>query len=172
MTEPAPAPDPVALMEAALTRTAEFVGDITAPVIARLYVRCPEARRRFVELGLDKVASLEAEMVENTLFALMNWLTDGPTIAIMLGDTVPHHMTTLEIELGHFTALVEETAGIVLDTIPADRPAERAVWERIRDEILEVVTRSAEWEQDRIAASRARAHGTAAAGGCPVHVRA
>ena len=162
--------DPVSLMEAALTRAAELVGDITAPVIERLYARFPASRAHFAELGSDKICRLEADMVENTLFALMEWLTDGATIAINLGDTVPHHMTVLRIEVAHFAALVEETAGVVINTIPADRPGERAVWQRIRDEILEVVASSAEWEQERLAPSSAA--GRSAAGGCPVHARA
>ena len=162
--------DPVSLMEAALTRAAEQVGDITGPVIERLYARCPASRAHFAELGSDKIGRLEADMVENTLFALMEWLTDGATIAINLGDTVPHHMAVLGIGVDAFAALVEETAGVVIDTIPTDRPAERAVWQRIRDEILEVVASSAEWERERLALSPAS--GRSAAGGCPVHARA
>lgn len=131
--------DRTALMEAALERAAELIGDITQPVMDRLYRRCPEARAAFVRLGLDRPDELAGQMVETSLYCLMSWLDEAPMIEIMLSESLPHHCITLGIAPELFRALAEETADIVIETIPADRPAERAVWGDIRDGVLGVI---------------------------------
>ena len=129
----------VALMEAALERAADVVGDLTDPAMIRLYDRYPLAREAFERLGLGDRHSLEGQMVETTLFSLMSWLTDETMIALMLADTLPHHCMTLGVSVEWFGALVEEVADLVIGCIPADRPAERTVWEAIRAEVLATI---------------------------------
>lgn len=127
------------LMEAALERAAETIGDLTGPVIARLYRRCPEAAEAFARLGLGDTSELEGRMVTTTLFCLMQWIEEPVMIEVIIHDTLPHHCLTLGIHPTVFRALAEETADIIIETIPADRPDERAVWLQLRSALLGVV---------------------------------
>jgi hypothetical protein len=136
MSSPADLPARIALMEAGLELVADRVGDITGPVVARLYRRCPAARASFVRLGLGRPDALAAQMVETTLHCLMSWPGDRAMVEITLRETLPHHCLTLGIAPAVFRALAEETAHLIIAAIPADCAAERAVWEDIRTGIL------------------------------------
>ena len=82
-------------------------------------------------------------MVTTTLFCLMQWIEEPGMIEVIIHDTLPHHCLTLGIDPAVFRALAEETADVVIETIPADRPEERAVWLRLRGELLGVVAEAA-----------------------------
>ena len=113
---------PIALMEAALARAADEVGDLTQPVMDRLRRRCPDTEATFVRLGLGRPDQLAGQMVETALYCLMSWLDEEAPIRIMLHESLPHHCLTLGIEPELFRALAEETADLVIETIPATAP--------------------------------------------------
>ena len=134
---------PIALMEAALARAADEVGDLTQPVMDRLRRRCPDTEATFVRLGLGRPDQLAGQMVETALYCLMSWLDEEALIRVMLHESLPHHCLTLGIEPGLFRALAEETADLVIETIPATCPDERAVWDEIRAGVVGVIAAAA-----------------------------
>ncbi|MFC3173394.1 hypothetical protein ACFOD9_03925 [Novosphingobium bradum] len=132
-----------ALMEAALERAAEVIGDLTGPVMERFYARFPEGREAFDRLGLGAVGALEGQMVEQSLFCLMRWLAEPTMIAIMLVSSLPHHQATLGVPVAWVSGMVEEAADLIIETIPADRAGERAVWQAIRAEVVKAIDEAA-----------------------------
>lgn len=135
-------PDRLQLMEASLERAAETVGDITAPVLARYYGAFPEALASFEHHGLGNREALEAQMVENALYCIMNWLDRPGEVGLILGESVPHHQETLSVALGWYRGLVEATIDVIVETIPPGETAELEVWRTIRSELADLVEAS------------------------------
>jgi len=79
-----------ALLEAGLTRAAEKLGDITAPVLTHFYERFPDAVATFDQLWPGRRAALEGEMVERVIYCVMGWFEFPGEIEIMLLGSVPH----------------------------------------------------------------------------------
>jgi hypothetical protein len=123
------------LLEASLERAAETLGDITAPVMARFYEAWPEALPAFEHHGLGARQRLETAMVDTALYCATNWLDRPMEITIQLNSSVPHHQDTLKIELPWYRGLLEAVVDVIAETIPADQPAELAIWKRIRGEL-------------------------------------
>jgi hypothetical protein len=132
------------LLEIGLERAAEVVGDITGPVIARFYQACPDAREAFERHAYGRREKLEALMVDNALYWVMNWFERRDEIAIQVGSSVPHHEVTLKVAAEMYRALVEAVVGVIAETIPADRTAELALWSRVRAELGEMISASSE----------------------------
>jgi len=63
MSSPADLPARIALMEAGLELVADRVGDITGPVVARLYRRCPAARATKSTLACVSITPLGSPVV-------------------------------------------------------------------------------------------------------------
>lgn len=122
-----------ALLDASLERAAEVLGDITPHVFARYYADFPEARERFDELSLHSSASLEGQMIEQSLYCLMQWFDSPGSIRIVMTGTVPHHLETLEITPRCFIGLMDTICDVIIATIPADCPDELAVWAELRE---------------------------------------
>lgn len=139
------------LMNAALERAAEALGDITAPVMARYYARFPDAEPAFDRLAIGDKPKLEGGMVENTLYCLMTWLESHAEVEILLWHTVPHHVQTLDVPVALFVGLAEVVTEVIVATIPADCPDELAVWEEIHAGVTRV-TMQAGVDEKRIAA--------------------
>ncbi|MEP3226490.1 MAG: hypothetical protein ABJO01_10980 [Parasphingorhabdus sp.] len=123
------------LLETSLERAAGRLGDITIPVMERYYAEHPGAKKSFQDHGLGNRFKLEAEMVESTVYCLMTWLERPEEIRIMFGSTVPHHEETLKVESHWFNGLVDAAIYVILATIPEDKPAERALWQEIQQEL-------------------------------------
>ncbi len=121
------------LLEASLTRAAEALGDITPHVFARYYDAFPEARERFEDLSLHRPEQLQGEMIEQALYCLMQWFFSPDEIRIVMVGTVPHHFETLEITPRSFSGLMDTICDVIVETIPADRRDELAVWEELRE---------------------------------------
>lgn len=132
-----------ALLLASLERAAEELGDITPHVMAAYYARHPEARERFEELHSGNPDRLEGQMVEQVLYCLMEWFDSAGEIEIILITTVPHHIDTLNIPPTFFADLIDAVCDTVVATIPADRAGERAVWDELRHELLDITNNSA-----------------------------
>lgn len=127
------------LLDASLIRAAEQAGDITGPAIDLYYRRYPAAKAVFERLGVGGKAQLEGQMVENTLYCLMYWFECPGEIEILLSDSVPHHHDTLEISLDWYNGLIEAVADVIVDTIPAENLAEKAVWDELRTELCAII---------------------------------
>ncbi len=130
------------LLDASLERAAEMLGDITAPTMTRFYVAYPEAREAFEHHGLGKRQALEAEMVDRALYWAMNWLERPNEISIQLVSSVPHHQETLQIALPWYRGLLEAVIDVIIGTIPEDKPAELALWRKIRGELGQLIEAS------------------------------
>ena len=134
-----------ALVETSLERASEIVGDITGPVMERFYARCPEAREAFVRLGAGDHLHIEARMVENCLYYMMEWYGRPKEVSTLIEDTVPHHVRTLEVSAGWYRDMLEAALGVVMETIPDDAPAERQAWEELRAGVVGDIARVADW---------------------------
>jgi len=131
------------LMETTLERAAEAVGDLTRPVRDRFYRRYPEAAASFHELGLGEPGPLEARMIESALFCLMHWLEESTVVKTLVDVYLPHHCITLNVREEWFQGMVEETADIVMETIPPEQAAEQAVWGEIRAGLIAAIADAA-----------------------------
>ncbi len=132
----------LALIEATLTRTAEQLGDITPRVIERLYRQFPAMEASFAHHGLGKQAQLEGDMVQNALYCLMDWHADPGSIEVMLFNSVPHHHYTLQVPPQWYAGLLEVTAEVIGETIPAAAEDERNAWQSLTAELLQVLEES------------------------------
>lgn len=130
---------PAELIEHSLERLAEARGDITAEAMARYYRRWPGARASFERHGLGDRAALEASMVAETVFALLQWSSDPATAKISQGATIVHHHDILEIPLGWYVGLFDAVIELALECAQARAPeafeAKRAAFMALRDQI-------------------------------------
>jgi hypothetical protein len=123
--------DQLERLEESLERAAEALGDLTAPVLARFYAHHPQARAAFAHHGGDRQARLEADMVETALYCAMGWFERRAEIQIVLAGATPHHQETLAVPLAWYLGLIEALVAVIVETIPPDAAAERAVWAEI-----------------------------------------
>lgn len=129
----------VEILEQILFRAAEQLGDITEPVMAAYYARFPEAKASFDHHSLGNIAYLEGQMVENSVFCLMRWVEAPSEIRIMFAESVPHHNDTLRIPPEWYAGLIEATADVIGNSIPADRPREKMLWDQTRQDLRALV---------------------------------
>lgn len=128
-----------------LERAAELLGDITAPVYARYYARCPEARAYFTNYHPDGPERLEGTMVEQALYCLMLWFEASGEVEIVLTGTIPHHIETLGVSVELFSWLITAVCDTVVATIPVGAEDERAVWHELHDALLSLCCESAQY---------------------------
>lgn len=131
------------LVHRGLERAAEELGDITAPVYALYYNRCPEARAKFIEHGPHGKERLEGEMVEQSLYCLMEWFASPGEIEIVLITTIPHHIETLGVDSSLFAKLITAICDVVVETIPPAAQDEREVWRELHADLMELCEESA-----------------------------
>lgn len=139
-----------------LEHAAEVLGDITAPVYARYYARCPEARAHFTRFHPDSPERLEGTMVEQALYCLMHWFDAPGEVEIVLTGTIPHHIETLGVPAELFSLLITAVCDIVIATVPAGAEDERGVWRELHDGLLRLCRNSA---QQAVPAGRGLAAG-------------
>lgn len=119
-----------ALIERGLFRAAEQLGDITAPVMDLLLQRFPATTDCFHEKAAGtKAERLQGEMVEQVLYCLMAWHETPAVIEIIIVDTVPHHLDTLNIPLELFAGLIDAVVETISALIPEEAHDERAAWQ-------------------------------------------
>lgn len=131
----------LAMVEDILFRAAEHIGDITEPVMENFYKRS-EGGRELFELHSRHMNQLEGLMVEQSVYCLMQWFKSPLEIEILLHDTVPHHRETLNIPTSAYKDLLIATADIIGGSIPAENGTEKAVWNELREQLLEAVEKS------------------------------
>lgn len=135
----------MAVVDTILTRTAEKIGDITAPVMSAYFDRLPEARDLFKHHGLNNMENLEGQMVEQALYCLMYWFESPGEIEILLLGSVPHHNDTLNVPPRVYSELLNATADIVEGTIPRTNADEIAVWRELRDDLSKLILESSKY---------------------------
>lgn len=121
------------LLDSSLMRAAELLGDITPHVFERFYRVFPETLDRFEELSLHQRPELEGQMIEQSLYCLMQWFESPDTVRIIIVGTLPHHVETLEVSLDSFAGLMDAICDTIVDTIPVDLPDELAIWAELRE---------------------------------------
>ncbi|MEZ5682000.1 MAG: hypothetical protein R3E14_11995 [Erythrobacter sp.] len=124
----------LALAERSLQRLADERGDVTDEVLAAYYARHPDARASFQHHGLGETKALEARMVSESLFLLLQWIESPSTARIDHGTAITHHNDTMQIPPHWYLGLVDAALEILLGSIPANCAEERAMWLDLRGE--------------------------------------
>ena len=133
------------LLDTTLTRAAEELGDVTAPVMVRFYRRFPDSLEAFETLWPGRRGVLEGEMVERALYCAMTWYDYPGEVEIVLLGSVPHHAETLKVSPDWYGGLLEALAETIEETIPVWAVAERRVWREVHGELAELVEQSAQY---------------------------
>lgn len=129
------------LIEAGLTRAAEALGDITQPVIDLFYARFPDSRASFAHHSPRNPASLEAEMVGNTLYYVMIWFESPIETRIAFDGSVPHHRVALAVPPDWYRGFIEAFLDVV-EPAAAPQGAEAAAWAELRAGLVGLVERN------------------------------
>lgn len=128
-------------IEAGLERAATTLGDVTAPVMAEFYRRFPEARATFAHHSPSNPASLEAEMVGNTLYYVMTWFESPVAARIAFDSSVPHHRVALDVPPDWYRGFIEAFIDVVGPASIVGE-ADAVVWTELRDRLVELVERN------------------------------
>ena len=131
-----------ALLERALERASEELGDPTAPIMAAFYRRFPDARASFEHHWPGKADRLEAEMVGNALYFVMTWYDRRSEVEITFGSSVPHHHHTLAVPVEWYDGLIDAAVEVLAATCPADAADEAAMWLDLRHGLIRAVRES------------------------------
>ena len=94
-------------------RGADALGDVTAPVIAEFYRRYPEAQASFAHHMPGNPASLEAEMVGNTLYYVMTWFEKPVEARIAFDSSVPQHRVALGVPPDWYRGFIDAFLDVV-----------------------------------------------------------
>lgn len=129
---------PARLFERCLEYTAEHVGDFHRPLLDRFYQELPEAKAQFARHA-NANNKLEDDMIEQALYCLMTWYERPAEIQIVLRDTVPHHIETLDIPMVYFEGLISTLLDIITEATPAEAEQEHQVLLKLREEINETL---------------------------------
>lgn len=130
-----------ALIELGLSRAAEALGDVTAPVMAQFYARHPDARASFTHHSPRNPGSLEAEMVGNTLYYVMGWFENPIEARIAFDSSVPHHRVALGVSPDWYRGFIEAFLDVV-EPAAALQGDERAAWAALREGLVGLVERN------------------------------
>lgn len=122
----------IALIETSLLRAAEILGDLKEPVMTRFYRQYPQALAVFEHLACGDRQRLEAMMIDNVLYCIMQWFERPEEIRIILYSSVPHHEATLKVDADWYEALLAAGVDLIADTVPADAEQELALWSEMR----------------------------------------
>ena len=124
------AKEKMAVVDRILTRAAEEVGDLTPPAMAAYYRRQPQARELFAKHASGNMGNL---------YCLMYWYDSPGEVEILLTGSVPHHSDTLDVPPNLYLELLDATAGVIEETIPADNREERRVWTELCEDLRQVI---------------------------------
>ena len=131
-----------ALIELGLARAADVLGDITAPVMAEFYARHPAARASFAHHSPRNPASLEAEMVGNTLYYVMGWFDNPVEARIAFDSSVPHHRVALDVPPDWYRGFIEAFLAVVEPAAAPVNADEKAAWNALREGLVGLVERN------------------------------
>lgn len=126
-------------LEEVLEQAAESIGDVTRPVLELLYQRMPKARQAFAQHGGRKLGELEASMVEQVLYCLMTWYERPVEVEIILRETVPHHIETLDIPQEVFDGLLCATLDLLESSVIEPNAMQCSSLEELRRELSTII---------------------------------
>lgn len=129
-------------VEQILTRAAEEIGDITAPVMSLYYERFPGARDHFEHHRQGDISLLEGEMVERAVYCLMTWFESPGEVEILLSGSVLHHNDTLKVAPEFYGGLINATADVLEGVISSENASEVSTWLELRSELQQIVGNS------------------------------
>ncbi|MBS0482529.1 MAG: hypothetical protein JSR96_10330 [Proteobacteria bacterium] len=127
------------LVDAALERAAEQLGDIVPPVMARYFAAHPDAEVSFVDHQPDNPLGLQAEMVGNTLYFVMTWHERPKEIEITLGTSIPHHIETLKVPAHWYSGLIDAVIDVVAETASPLSAQEAEMWTAMKQAIGQLI---------------------------------
>lgn len=130
------------LIENGLGRAAEALGDITQPVIDLFYARFPDARASFVHHSPRNPASLEAEMVGNTLYYVMRWFENPVEARIYFDTSVPQHRVALGVSPDWYRGFIEAFLDVIEPAAEPRDGEEMAAWTELREGLVGLVERN------------------------------
>lgn len=133
------------MVDTILERTAEVVGDITESVMADFYQKHPDAPAQFKHHFPVDTFRLEANMVEQALYCLIDWFKSPQAVEILLLGSVPHHIETLDVSAEIYHGLLQSTADIVGKTIPSENLIEIEVWNDASKKLKEIIVASSQY---------------------------
>ena len=131
-----------AMIEARLERAAAVVGDPTAPVMAEFYRRYPDAEASFAHHAPRDPARLEAEMVGNSLYYIMNWYVSPVETRIYFDTSVPHHRVALDVPPDWFRGMIEVLIDVIEAAAPPLNSEEKSTWCEVRQALVALVERN------------------------------
>ncbi|WP_309623255.1 hypothetical protein [Novosphingobium sp.] len=129
-------------IETGLGRAAEALGDVTQPVMDLFYARYPGARASFVHHSPHNPASLEAEMVGNTLYYVMRWFENPVEARIYFDTSVPQHRVALGVPPDWYRGFIEAFLDVVEPAAAPATESEKAAWAAVRDGLVGLVERN------------------------------
>lgn len=128
-----------ALLDVSLERAADTLGDITPHVMSLYYQRHPDAIADFDRLSPKGRAALEQQMVEQSLYAIMDWLRASAEVEVVFLNAVPHHAAVLDIRPDLFSELLTAVCDTLIGTIPNDCADELALWRELKSAMTALV---------------------------------
>ena len=130
------------LIEMGLGRAAEALGDVTQPVIDLFYARFPDARASFGHHSPHNPASLEAEMVGNTLYYVMRWFENPVEARIYFDTSVPQHRVALGVSPDWYRGFIEAFLDVIEPAAEPRSSDEKAAWDDVREGLIGLVERN------------------------------
>lgn len=125
-----------------LERAAVALGDIAGPVMTLFYARFPDARASFAHHSPRNPAALEAEMVGNTLYYVMNWFQNPLEARIYFDTSVPQHRVALNVSPDWYRGMIDALIDVIEAATPDADPDEEAAWLRLRAGLVGLVERN------------------------------
>lgn len=130
------------LFERCLEYAAENIEDLHQPLLERFYQRIPDAKSLFSKH--DRPSSrLEDEVIEQALYCLMNWYRRPAEIEILLQETVPHHIETLDIPLSYFLGLLDTLIELIAAAVPQGAVEEHKILSELLSDLGAVINGAA-----------------------------
>ena len=100
--------------------------------------------KRLDKLNIEELftlASLEAEMVGNTLYYVMSWFENPVEARIAFDSSVPHHRVALDVPPDWYRGMIEAFLAVVEPAAIADE-ADREAWQVLREGLVGLVERN------------------------------
>jgi len=121
------------LIDRCLAFAADKIGDLHPPVLEKYHDRLPGAKAELARH--DDSDELEHSMVEQALYCAMTWFVRPMEVQIVLRETVPHHIQTLEIPLPYLEELINALIDVVGEAVPLTAEVERMTLNKMREEL-------------------------------------
>lgn len=124
------------LSQSSFERLANMRGDITQPVLDLYFARHDKAQGSFSFHSPHAAHALQAEMVECSIFFLMQWAENPAAAKFEYSASIARHVETLAVGPNWYFGLIDAVLGVLMPSIPDDAQEERALWLSIREEIM------------------------------------